>query len=285
MHRTTVEHYVSLFFEHMAHARPSTNYTRRSYQSDLSLFIKFWHEQEIATRETILLRAALRRYRTFLTANKTSVSTIARKISCFNTLIRFMTSHGEEAGTLLRRPLVHLKTPESLSRETIDYVLDTITVEKILSEYPYRDRCMFALMYATGIRCSELIAIRWCDISLAQATITIPHKKAPARTVHFGQKTIQHLLAYLQHERGEIKNSQEYVFLNYRQQPLTTRSIQRICEMFSTMMPKKTTITPYILRHSFAVHLLQKGTSIETIQKLLGHATIVSTERYLRSMP
>lgn len=89
------------------------------------------------------------------------------------------------------------------------------------------------------------------------------------------------MLEYLKFERSSIKNNYEKLFLNYQSGPLTVRSIQRICKMFRTFLKNKFTLTPQALRNSFALHMLQKGATIDYMQELLGHRSKASTQRYL----
>jgi site-specific recombinase XerD len=92
----------------------------------------------------------------------------------------------------------------------------------------------------------------------------------------------QRIEAYCMHERSEPKSGQEYLLLNYDNKPLTTRSIQRICNMFATFLPEKKPVTPQVLRHSFALHLLQQGADKKSIQELLGYTSLISIEKYCK---
>jgi integrase/recombinase XerD len=221
-------------------------------------------------------------YITFL-QQREKPSTKARKISCLNSffLFLFKNSFISKAYTL-KRPPVQLPTAETIPHELIASIFKDIPLNNIPSVKPYRDRSILGILYATGIKSIELSSICLQDINLEAQSITIRPARKKQRTVFFGMQTKQDLLMYLHHERPQAQSSAEYLFLSIHKTPLTTRSIQRICLHFGELLEPKRVITPKILRHSFALHLLERGTSLERLQELLGHATSASTERYIQ---
>lgn len=256
-----------------------SDHTCRAYSADLNQFQLFW----INTLPASLLKEALGKFRSHLIKNKASNSTLARKLSCFNTYEKFMAEQGIDLNLKLIRPYVPTPIPTALSMQEIHFLLDKVTTASLSSTHPHRDKAIFELLYATGIRCSELIAIRLSHIDMETKSIIIhTHtQRKNSRTVFFGDKTKEQLMLYMQNERKNADSKEEYLFLNYRSQPLTSRSIQRICNMFGNLLPQKKTITPHILRHSFAAHLLDQGTDPKMVQQLLGFNTSMSIEKYL----
>ncbi|EKD23203.1 MAG: Tyrosine recombinase XerC, partial [uncultured bacterium] len=152
--------------------------------------------------------------------------------------------------------------------------------EELDTKWPHRDKAIFELIYATGIRCSELINISFEDIDFANKAIRIFGKGRKERFVLFGEKAHSKLLKYFEQERPKAKDQKEKIFLNYKNGYLTTRSIQRIFEMFRQFLKVDKKITPHKIRHSFATHMLNKGVDLRVIQELLGHKTLSSTEKY-----
>ena len=254
--------------------------TRKAYQSDLAQFYKFWHESKKLQKMELPLRQILERFFVALYHKKIDKSSIARKISCFQSFAKFLKANGEELSLKLTRPRLDKKLPIYLSIDEIVHLLDRVKPEELNTRRPHRDKAIFELLYATGIRCSELVSISIGNIDFDEKTIRISGKGGKERIVLFGSKAKKQLFNYLDHERPKPTNNQEMLFLNNRNKPLTPRSVQRVCEMFRTHLNIKRKITPHKLRHSFATHLLNQGADLRIVQELLGHATLSSTEKY-----
>jgi integrase/recombinase XerC len=255
--------------------------TYRAYQGDLNQFITFWGNQLTQEDEKHLgIRLIIERYLLSLFYKKIDKSTIARKFSCFKSFERYAATQGIAIKLNLKRPRLDKKLPIYLSIDEIFHLLDTISESTLPTKYPVRDKSIFELLYATGVRCSELTHIKFKDIDMAQKSIRIKGKGNRERIVLFGQKAHDKVQEYLQHERPKPHSSDEYLFLNYRHGKLTSRSIQRIVEMFRDFLQVDRRITPHKIRHSFATHLLNQGADLRVVQELLGHKTLSSTEKY-----
>ncbi|MDR3550267.1 MAG: tyrosine-type recombinase/integrase [Candidatus Babeliales bacterium] len=254
--------------------------TYRAYQGDLNQFITFWHELPADEQNHLDLRRVIERYLVSLFYKKIDKSSIARKFSCFKSFERYLRTCGIIIELKLKRPRLDKKLPLYLSVDEIFHLLDTTQDADLPTKHPIRDKAIFELIYATGIRCSELTAIRFKDIDMTNKTIRICGKGSKERMVLFGQKAHDKLVQYLAVERPKSNSSDEYLFLNYRGQLLTSRSIQRIFEMFRGFLKIERRITPHKIRHSFATHLLNQGTDLRVVQELLGHKTLASTEKY-----
>ena len=254
--------------------------TQKAYASDLHQFIQFWEHLDKDTKKHLPLRQIIERYLVNLFYKKIDKSSIARKLSCFKSFEKFLRGKGFQIDLKLRRPRLDKKLPIFLSVDEIFYLLDQVTDEQLPTRHPIRDKAIFELLYATGIRCSELVSIAFGDIDWHDKTIRILGKGSRERLVLFGQKAKTKLLEYLDKERPKPKKNNEFIFLNYRKQPLTTRSIQRIFEMFRKLLKIERHITPHKIRHSFATHLLNQGADLRVVQELLGHKSLASTEKY-----
>jgi integrase/recombinase XerC len=136
------------------------------------------------------------------------------------------------------------------------------------------------LLYATGVRCSELVNICIADIDMDGKAIRIMGKGKKERMVLFGLKALEKIQAYCKYERPVVEDQNEPLFMNYRYGKLTSRSVQRIIKMFRAFLPIDRQLTPHKLRHSFATHLLNQGADLRAVQELLGHKTLSSTEKY-----
>jgi integrase/recombinase XerC len=267
----------------LLHIRVEKNlsiHTQKAYESDLSQFITFW-EEKYTTGPLLPLRQIIERFLVSLFYKRIDKSSIARKFSCFKSFEKYLaTNHAIVLNLKLQRPRLDKKLPIYLSINEIIYLLDSVSNESLPSKFPIRDKTIFELIYATGIRCSELVNIVYHDIDMHQKTIRIFGKGNKERIVLFGEQAKQRLLQYIEHERKPLTIEDEKLFLNHRNQPLTSRSIQRIFEMFRSFLKIQRPLTPHKLRHSFATHLLNQGADLRVVQELLGHKTLSSTEKY-----
>ncbi|HBY05503.1 MAG: Tyrosine recombinase XerC [candidate division TM6 bacterium GW2011_GWE2_42_60] len=282
MEREIAQTHTEAFILFLKTEKQVADNTCRSYASDLRGFINFWNQYDLQKDKTTSFKEITRHFRASLSAQKQTASTTARKISCLNSFNRFLVKKGVMQEHMLQRPTVNLKNPVVISSQELSFLLDGIPNTTLPTATPFRDKSILELLYATGMRCSELSTLKLADISLETRSIVLRGKRRKPRTVFFGAKPAEQIQAYCTHERPKAKIAQEILFLNHRGQPLTTRSIQRVCTMFSAFLHNKKILTPQILRHSFAMHLLEQGTSLETVQELLGHITRISTERYIR---
>lgn len=255
-------------------------HTHRAYSSDLQQFVLFWEDLSKPEQELLTLKQIIERYLVSLFYKKIDKSSIARKLSCFKSFEKFLQSSNIELKLSLKRPRLDKKLPVYLSVEEMLHLLDTIQDSQLPSKFPIRDKAILELLYATGIRCSELIGIRFCDLDLHNRTIRIKGKGNKERIVLFGSKAGKKLSDYLQIERAHQKTEQEKLFLNYRHEPLTSRSIQRIIQMFRHFLKIDRPISPHKIRHSFATHMLNQGVDLRVVQELLGHQSLASTEKY-----
>ncbi len=269
------------FLTYLAQERKASEHTQKAYKADLLQCIAFWNTLEKQEQREVLLEEAFKRFAAALFSISMHTSSIARKISCLNSFKRFLRTQGVRLKVSLKRPHVTLKKPATIEVNAVFHLMDGIEPDALSTKYPFRDKAIIELLYATGIRCSELVAIEMQAIDFTNRSIVIRNKKKKERTVFFGVKALERIKAYLTHERTEVKSQHERLFLNYRNTPLTSRSIQRICVMFRECFENKQVLTPHMLRHSFATHLLSNGADVETVQELLGHKTRISTERYI----
>jgi integrase/recombinase XerC len=211
---------------------------------------------------------------------KMDKSSIARKFSCFKSFATFLRSSNIDLKLQLKRPRLDKKLPVYLSVEEMFHLLDTIQDSQLPTRFPARDKAILELLYATGIRCSELIGIRFCDLDMDNRTIRIKGKGKKERIVLFGDKARTKLADYLRLERAHQRAIDEQLFLNYRHEPLTSRSIQRVIQMFRQFLKVDRPISPHKIRHSFATHMLNQGVDLRVVQELLGHQSLASTEKY-----
>ena len=269
------------FLTHLSVERNLSKHTIRAYASDLRSFIDFWQGKITQEEQKKLgLRQIIERYLVSLYYKKIDKQTIARKFSSFASFAKFLRTFGITINVSFKRPRLDKKLPVYLSVDEIFHLLDTLPENKLPSKTPIRDKAIFEVLYATGIRCSELVGIRFQDIDMQNKTIRIHGKGNKERMALFGEKAKRKIQEYLLKERLPAQNPNETLFSNYRNKPISTRSIQRIFEMFRKFLIVDKHITPHKIRHSFATHLLNQGADLRVVQELLGHKTLGSTEKY-----
>ena len=255
-------------------------HTQRAYQSDLEQFFHFWEGINGPSDKKPKLQNILSQFLMQLYQSKHDKASIARKISCLNSFEKFLKAQGIDLNLKLTRPRIDKKLPVYLSIDEVFYLLDSVDVKDLPTRFPYRDKAIFELLYATGIRCSELVNIQLNAIDMKQKTIRIFGKGRKERIVLFGNKAHESIKLYLNKERPAAMKLDEYLFLNVRNTQITTRSVQRIFGMFRNFLKIKKPLSPHKIRHSFATHLLNQGVDLRIVQELLGHKTLASTERY-----
>lgn len=258
-------------------------HTLRAYASDLRQFSKFWEKiSSMEPKLTQSLDIAMRRFVVSLFYKQLSKPSLARKISTIRSFKEFLKDHGIKFSMEIKSPRIDKKLPITLSVDEIFYLLDNLKPQDMPTKLPYRDKAIFEIIYATGIRCSEVVNIKIHDVSLENKIIKIMGKGRKERIVLFGSKAKQSLQIYLEKERPQllVHKDQMSLFLNKDGGKLTTRSIQRIFDMFRNLLKVNRKLTPHKIRHSFATHLLCEGVDLRIIQELLGHKTIATTEIY-----
>ncbi|MBD3231902.1 tyrosine-type recombinase/integrase [Candidatus Dependentiae bacterium] len=256
--------------------------TIRAYQCDLKQIVAFWLKLNEKEKNKFTFRTIMRRYILSLFYKKMSKASLARKLSCLRSFSFYLIDNGIKLNINFKAPKLDRKLPITLSVDEIFYLLDSIKNEDLPTKYPYRDKGLLELIYATGIRCSELVKIKLLDIDFEDKAIRILGKGKKERVVLFGNKAKIILQEYINIERPLLlkKDVNDYLFLNYRGERLTARSVQRIFEMFRKFLNIDRKLTPHKIRHSFATHLLNQGVDLRIIQELLGHKTIATTEIY-----
>lgn len=277
---TQLQNHKDDFITYLRVEKNLSDHTVRAYESDLKQFFNFWQQLGPDDKKLLSTRQIIERYLVNLFHKKIDKSTIARKFSCFKSFEKFLKAQGIVLKLKLQRPRLDKKLPIYLSVDEIFYLLDTIADDQLPTKKPARDKAIFELLYATGVRCSELVAIKFKDLDMNARTIRIIGKGKRERIVLFGQKAHDKLQQYLDNERPRPADASEHLFLNNRTQPLTVRTVQRIFEMFRSFLKFEKQITPHKIRHSFATHLLNQGVDLRTVQELLGHKTLSSTEKY-----
>ncbi len=250
-----------------------------AYSGDLLRFMAYLEGRNIAPEA--VSRHTIRDYLGSLTL-QLSKRSMARNISSVKTFYRFLVSEGrmkESPARLLETPRIRQKLPDILSLDEVDRLLLQPDVTKPLG---LRDGAMLELLYATGLRVSELVRLRLLDVNLEAGFVKTLGKGSKERMVPFGEKALQAIKTYLTDGRPALlkKGHPPFLFLNFRGQPLTRQGFWKIIKNHGIMAGIKKNIKPHGLRHSFASHLLEAGADLRSVQLMLGHADITTTQIY-----
>lgn len=280
MKRSEFQKHIQEFLTHLKVERNLAANTIRAYKADLALLDDFWKSTSRDEDTDFSLRQLIERYLVTLYYQHSDKSSIARKLSCFQSLTRYLKSVDIAIDLGIKRPRLDKKLPVYLTISEISHLLDGIKNESLPTSYPLRSKAIFELLYATGIRCAELVGIRIIDIDMSSKTIRIFGKGRKERLVLFGTRAAERIREYVQHERSAPQDPTEPLFLGRGKQGIAVRLVQRTFELFRPFLPIDRHITPHKIRHSFATHLLNNGVDLRMVQELLGHQSLASTEKY-----
>lgn len=248
--------------------------TINSYMLDLEDFFKIFNGSiESCTKKDIL---------TYISSiNGLEVSTVNRHISSLKSFFNYLVDESiikvspmEEVSSLKKAK----KLPKYLSISEVNKLLNI----PLNSEFDYRNKAMLELMYATGLRVSELVSIEYSNIDFENSIIRINGKGKKERIIPLGEVASYYLKVYLNDYRSKLlkRNTYNQVFLNNHGKPITRQGFNYILENIRELTGITKEITPHVLRHSFATHLLEGGADIRSIQEMLGHENISTTNIY-----
>ncbi|MCS0673067.1 tyrosine recombinase XerC [Cytobacillus firmus] len=273
---------LKLFIEYLQIEKNYSQYTIEHYQHDISEFFMFMAEQAIADLTKVEYQD-VRIYLTDLYDKKMSRKSVARKISSLRSFFKFLLREekvAENPFALVSIPKAQKKLPEFFYEEEMMQLFNACEASTPLGQ---RNKALLELLYATGIRVSECSQIRLKDLDMYLSTVLVRGKGSKERYVPFGSFAQDALDTYINHGRKKLLangNVQENLFLNARGGPLTARGIRTILDKIIEKSSLTGKIHPHMLRHTFATHLMANGADMRTVQELLGHAFLSSTQVY-----
>ncbi|HWW62473.1 MAG TPA: tyrosine recombinase XerC [Thermoanaerobaculia bacterium] len=271
------------FLNHLTYERNVSPNTITAYRDDLESFLSFLcNDYFTMTREQLELRRVdhltIRAYLAHLARRKLSRSSIARHLSALRTFFRFLMREGHVEANPARTvatPKREKHLPSVMQTPEIALLLEQPDLETPLG---VRDLAWLELLYASGLRISELVGIDLDDIELRARLVKVRGKGSKQRIVPFGSKAEEALRAYVAIRSADP--DEQALFVNYRGKRITTRSVRRLFENYLRKASLRAGISPHTMRHSFATHLLNAGADLRGIQELLGHASLSTTQKY-----
>ena len=277
--------YLAAFQTYLDIERHASPHTVRNYLSDVQQFLTFASThtgRELSTPEAIdapLIRAFL----AAIHLQGVGHTTMARKLSCLRSFLQFLQQQGHLSDNAARRvqmPKTRRPLPNVLPIDHVFTLLDT--PESPSSSQHLRDQAILELFYATGIRVSELVGLNMTDVDVSAGTLRVRGKGKRERQVFFGDTARKALVAYLQGQQSAGKSPMDKaLFLNYRGQRLSTRGVHLLVKKHCRRTGITTRTSPHTLRHAFATHLLDNGADLRSIQELLGHQRLSTTQKYV----
>lgn len=258
---------IQTFLDHLATGRSA--HTVRAYGSDLAQF------SEVTGGETDFSAATLRRY---LRIHAPNPVTRARKLASLRSFTKFLRRLGildHDPTEVLEAPYRRRSLPKALTQAQMDALLEQVGRSKT----PLRDRALLELAYGAGLRASEVVGVDVGDIDFQSRSVQVRGKGNKERLTLFGGTCARVLELYLKEERVPAVGSNA-LFTNPRGGRLTTRSFQDVVKRWCRSAGLPPEVTPHTLRHSFATHLLDGGADLKTVQQLLGHENLATTQIY-----
>lgn len=251
--------------------------TQMAYQKDLQILIVYLREMGIQEPKDITVRA-LRSFLAAEMARDISKSSLARRLSCFRSFFDFLEAE-EMVETNIARAISMPKRDKTVPRyfyqEEVSQLLDHIAGHEFAD---LRDRALLEFLYGTGVRVSECVALNLDDVSFPDDLALVFGKGGKERYVIYGKRAHDAMTRYLSVRSTRAKT--RALFVNQRGERLTDRSVRRILEARIREVPGLRDMNPHGLRHSFATHLLDGGADLRSVQELLGHSSLSSTQIY-----
>jgi integrase/recombinase XerC len=286
-----MEQHIEKFLEHLMYERNVSEHTLRNYKIDLGQFYDYLApENSAGERREIEVKQidnlTIREYLVTLYQQKKKKTSIARKLATLRTFFNYLTREGVievNYARLVSSPRLDKKLPNHLTVDEVMRFVEMPDTETVLGK---RDRAIMELLYGAGLRVSELVGLNLTDFDFDSQSVRIRGKGRKERIVPFGKHARESIEVYLG-VRGQLLAEADEeirdplaVFLNYQGTRITTRSVGRMIDKYIKQCADIHHISPHALRHSFATHLLDGGADLRSIQELLGHARLSTTQQY-----
>ncbi len=273
------ENKIEKFMNYLLIDKKYSNNTIESYKKDLYKYVNFMVSKNIELRD--IKKDNIMDYIKYLKKGNINEKTISHNISVIRSYYKFLITEKylkNSPSEFIELPKLKKTLPNVLSIEEVDLLLDI----KLNDHYSYRNKAMLELLYATGLRVSELVNLKLTEIDLNECLLRTIGKGNKERIIPIGDQAIYYLREYLLYHRGNMlkKEINDYVFLNNHGKKMTRQGFFKIIKKDATDKGIKKDISPHTLRHSFATHLLECGADLRSIGEMLGHSSVSTTEIY-----
>jgi integrase/recombinase XerC len=279
---TPVSAAIDLYLEMLRDRRKLSPHTLAAYRQDLGRWAGFLAESGFSTMADLDARFDPVRLRSYLASLNDSLerSSVCRHLSAIRGFLKHSRQRGwleRDIGTLVPTPKARRSLPKFLK---IDEMLELIQAPDSSTPLGRRDRALFEVLYGAGLRVSEAVGLDLDDVDLQGGWVRVLGKGSKERQVPLGPPALSAVREYLDDPDRPSDASERALFLNFRGGRLTSRSVARILARHLVRLASAKSLSPHGLRHSFATHLLAAGADLRTIQELLGHSRLSTTQRY-----
>ena len=275
-----MEKEISAFIKYLHNVKGNSANTEMSYKRDLEKVQHFMESRGI--RETAGVSVQdLEDYVKYLQDNQFAAATVSRNIASLKAFYHYMVQEGivsEDISEPLKAPKIEKKITEIM---TPDEVVRLLEQPSGSSPKEIRDKAMLELLYATGIRVTELITLKISDVNMPMSFI-LCRDRNKERIIPFGTEAKNALTRYLDGTRDEMleNKASDVLFANCSGQPMSRQGFWKLIKYYAKKADIKADITPHTLRHSFAAHLVENGADLRSVQEMLGHSDISTTQIY-----
>jgi integrase/recombinase XerD len=275
------ENKIDQFIDSIWSEKGLSKLTLDAYQQDLLLFARWLEKQNkslLEVNQTLILQ-----YLAYKMDNKSSARTNARLLSTIKQFFRYQVRSGQRQDNpceLISAPKITRLLPDSLSEKDMDNLLQAPDTE---TDYGLRDRCMLELMYSSGLRVSELVSLELNQINQNLGLVRLTGKGNKERVIPVGEEALYWLKKYTNHSRAMLVKphvTSDALFLSSRGSAITRQAFWQHIKKYLLIAGIKTSFSPHSLRHAFATHLLNHGADLRTVQMLLGHSDLSTTQIY-----
>lgn len=253
--------------------------TVESYRTEIKGYLDFFKEKNIKVKD--IKNSDIKDYLAYIKKSETSERTLAHNVSVIRTFYKFLLTLKiieRNPTEFLELPKLRKKLPTVLSKEEVEKLLDI----DLTDCYSYRNKAMLELLYSTGLRVSELVNLELSNIDLENCTLKTIGKGNKERIIPISDYALYYVEKYINEYRGSMlkKGVNNYVFINNHGNVMTRQGFFKIIKKLAVEKNIKTPISPHTLRHSFATHLLDYGADLRSIQEMLGHSNLSTTQIY-----
>lgn len=268
--------YIEDFLNYLLIDKKYSNNTIMSYQNDLYKFSNYLKNKDIKK----ITEDDLKNYIKYLNKDLKDKS-ISHNISSIKSFYKYLFINGDIKNNIMDNiviPKIQKTLPNVLSIEEVDKLLDI----ELTDDFSYRNKAMIEIIYATGLRVSELVNLKMNDINYENDILKVMGKGSKERMIPIGDYAINSLKEYTsEHRNRMLKNKySDYVFINNHGDKITRQGFFKFLQKLAKEKNIKTNFSPHTLRHSFATHLLEYGADLRSIQEMLGHSNISTTQIY-----
>lgn len=288
-----LDSFLDSFLQYLTAVKGASENTLKAYAEDISQFIEY-AEAAGAVAPADVDTKLVRKYLVTLHERQLARTSRARKVAALRSFFRFLARQrviDQSPAIGVRSPKLETRLPKFLRGEEIESLMSAPLAHAEDPDLAQRDIALLELLYASGMRAGELVKMNTADIDFAQAIARVVGKGDKERVVLLGSKASEALLAYLATGRknllvrGGPSTAEPALFLNRFGRRLSDRGVRKLFDKYCGLASVSLKITPHVLRHTFATHLLANGADLRFVQELLGHSSITTTQIYTHVTP